>query len=38
MYGDTLGGASMGLGLETLGSLKMGGCCDFISEEALEMM
>ena len=28
VYGDTLGGAATGLGVDTLGSLKMGYCCD----------
>ena len=36
--GDTLGGAAMGSGENTLGSLKVGGCCGFIEEEALEKM
>ena len=34
--GDTLGGVEMGFGVKTLGSLKVVGCCGFISEEALE--
>ena len=36
--GDTLGGAAMGFGVNTLGSLKVGGCCGFSAEEALEKM
>ena len=35
---ETLGGAAMGFGVNTIGSLKVGGCCDFIVEEALENM
>ena len=33
--GETLGGASMGFGVNTLGSLKVGGCCGFSEEDAL---
>ena len=32
----TLGGAEMGFGVNTLGSLKVGGCCGFSAEEELE--
>ena len=28
----------MGFGVNTLGSLKVGGCCVFIAEEALDKM
>ena len=33
--GDTLGGVAMGFGVNTLGSLKVGGCFGFSVEEAL---
>ena len=36
--GDTLVGAAMGFELNTLGSLKVGGCRGFSVEEALEKM
>ena len=36
--GDTLGGASTGFGVDTLGNLKMGDCCGFSSEKELEQM
>ena len=38
MDGDTLGGAATGFGVDTLGSLKMGGCCDFSAEESYDNM
>ena len=34
--GDTLGGAAMGFGVNTLVSLKVGGCRCFISEDTLD--
>ena len=34
--GDTLGGEATGLGVDILGSLKMGGCCDVSAEEAFD--
>ena len=36
VYGDTIVGAATGFGVDTLGSLKMGGCCYFSAEWALE--
>ena len=36
--GDILRGAEMGFGVNTLGSLKGGGCCGFSIEEALDKM
>ena len=38
MDGDTLGGAAMGFGVNTLEKFKVGGCCVFSAEEALEKM
>ena len=38
MDGDTLGGAEMGAGVNTLGSLNVGGCCGFSAEDVLENM
>ena len=38
MDGGIFGGAETGFGMDTLGSLKMRDCCDFIAEEALENM
>ena len=38
MDGDTLGGAATEFGGDNLVSLKMGDCCDFNAEEALEKM
>ena len=35
---DTLGGAAIGFGVNTLVSLNVGGCCVFSAEEALEKM
>ena len=35
---DTLGGAGTGFGVNNLGSLKLGGCCDFSAEEVLDNM
>ena len=38
MHGDNLGGAEIGFGMNTLGSLKIGVCCGFSAEEALYNM
>ena len=38
MNGDTFGGAVMVLVVNTLGTLKVGDCCGFSSEELLEKM
>ena len=38
MDGDTLGDAAMNFGVNTLKSLKFGGCCGFSVEEASEKM
>ena len=38
MDGGTIGGAAMGFGVNTLGSLKVGGCCGFSAYESLENM
>ena len=38
MDGDTLGGTAISFGVNTIGSLKLGGCCGFSSEEAWENM
>ena len=38
MDGDTLGGAAIGFGLNTIGRTKVGDCCVFSAEEALDKM